>query len=167
MAELTPRERLQPSLLDRLTDNEPQKKDESRDQRVLSLARLRECVIRDLTWLLNSENLSSKQVVEDCPDAMRSVINYGIPSCSGISLSGVDSELLEQQVLGAIHAFEPRLLPGTVSVRAVADDGQMTGRSLTFEIEAEMWAQPLPLHLYLQTEVDLDTGRFSPAHQKS
>ena len=36
MAELTPKERLQPSLLDRLTDDEPEQQQESRDKRVLS-----------------------------------------------------------------------------------------------------------------------------------
>ena len=28
-------------------------------------------------------------------------------------------------------------------------------------LEADLWAHPLPLHLYLQTEVDLDTGEFN------
>ena len=42
MAELTQQERLQPCLLDRLTDDAPEKTQESRDQRVVSLRRLRE-----------------------------------------------------------------------------------------------------------------------------
>jgi type VI secretion system protein ImpF len=29
---------------------------------------------------------------------------------------------------------------------------------LTFEIEGTLWAQPAPLRLLLQTEVDLETG---------
>ncbi|MHC4560155.1 MAG: type VI secretion system baseplate subunit TssE, partial [Planctomycetota bacterium] len=37
MAELTPRDRLQPCLLDRLTDNEPEVSKESRDQRIVSI----------------------------------------------------------------------------------------------------------------------------------
>jgi type VI secretion system protein ImpF len=37
----------------------------------------------------------------------------------------------------------------------------MDGRSLVFDIESEMWAQPLPLNLYLKTEVDLETGRMA------
>ncbi|MHC4750853.1 MAG: type VI secretion system baseplate subunit TssE, partial [Planctomycetota bacterium] len=36
MAELTPMDRLQPCLLDRLTDDEPDVQKESRDQRVVS-----------------------------------------------------------------------------------------------------------------------------------
>ena len=42
MAELTTQERLQPSLLDRLTDDEPGKHEESRDKRVITANRLRE-----------------------------------------------------------------------------------------------------------------------------
>jgi type VI secretion system protein ImpF len=39
----------------------------------------------------------------------------------------------------------------------------MSLNALMFEIEADLWAQPLPLHLYLQTEVDLETGHFTTA----
>ena len=61
MAELSLQERLQPSLLDRLTDNEPDSNDESRAQRVLSLNRLKRSVLRDLAWLLNSGNLANTE----------------------------------------------------------------------------------------------------------
>jgi type VI secretion system protein ImpF len=58
VAELSLQERLQPSLLDRLTDNEPDTKVESRAQRVLSINRLKRSVLRDLAWLLNCGSLS-------------------------------------------------------------------------------------------------------------
>jgi type VI secretion system protein ImpF len=32
---------------------------------------------------------------------------------------------------------------------------------LTFEIEGELWAQPIPQKMYLRTELDLDTGKVS------
>ncbi len=167
MAELTPQERLQPSLLDRLTDSEPQKTDESRDQRVLSVARLRECVIRDLSWLLNTERLPSGENIGDYPDAEQSVVNYGIPPLTGAFSSGLDGESLEKAVLDAIHTFEPRLIRGTVTVKSVRSHEHMSSNALMFEIEGDLWAQPLPLHLYLQTEVDLETGHFSAAHRVS
>ena len=47
MAELTTRERLQPSLLDRLTDDAPQERVESRDKRVMSMRQLRTAVLRE------------------------------------------------------------------------------------------------------------------------
>ena len=59
MAELSPKERLQPSLLDRLTDDEPDEQEESRDRRVLSMSQLRQSVLRDVGWLLNTRSLES------------------------------------------------------------------------------------------------------------
>ena len=56
---LIPQERLQPSLLDRLIDDEPEKTVEAPDQRVLSKARLRQAVLRDLAWLFNTTRLES------------------------------------------------------------------------------------------------------------
>ena len=54
MAELTPLERLQPALLDRLSDDAPQVKVESREARVISRQRFRQAVLRDLAWLFNA-----------------------------------------------------------------------------------------------------------------
>ena len=50
----TPEEQLQPALLDRLTDDQPDKKLEPRMERVISKRRLRDAVLRDLTWLFNT-----------------------------------------------------------------------------------------------------------------
>jgi len=71
MAELIPKERLQPSLLDRLTDDEPLQDKESQEQRVLSLRQLRSSVIRDLQWLLNAVDLASVQEWWFTPNAIK------------------------------------------------------------------------------------------------
>jgi type VI secretion system protein ImpF len=34
----------------------------------------------------------------------------------------------------------------------------MNHNAMTFDIEGDLWAQPLPLRLYLRTELDLETG---------
>lgn len=78
MAELTQKERLQPSLLDRLTDDAPNELKESREQRVLSLNKLRQGVLRDLAWLLNTSTLDTSQSLDDYPLVSHSVVNYGI-----------------------------------------------------------------------------------------
>src|SRR3954447_25204241 len=49
-----PLERLQPALLDRLTDQRPHEKVEARRERVISEQQLREAVRRDLTWLFST-----------------------------------------------------------------------------------------------------------------
>lgn len=160
MAELTQQERLQPSLLDRLTDDDPRSNVESRDKRVLSFARLRECVLRDLAWLMNTERLADVTDLTEHPEVKTSVLNYGIPSLSGVALTSVDVTSLERQIRQAIWDFEPRILRDTVAVRAHLSN-EMNNRALWFEIEGELWAQPIPLRLFLRTEVDLETGNVT------
>ena len=114
LAELTHKERLQPSLLDRLTDLEPEKTQESREQRVFALTRLRESVLRDLAWLLNTTNLAAAQDLGRYPQVASSVLNFGMPDLSGTSVAGTDSATLERALRQAIVDFEPRILRHTL-----------------------------------------------------
>ncbi|MDP9033571.1 MAG: type VI secretion system baseplate subunit TssE [Myxococcota bacterium] len=158
MAELTPRERLQPSLLDRLTDEEPGKRHEGAELRVLSPQRLRESVRRDLTWLFNTSNLATVTDLSEYPEVERSTLNYGIPDLAGRTASGVDPVALVRLLRQAIWDFEPRLLRETVKVQVLADDEQCNPNALSFAIEAELWSQPVPLRLYLRTDLNLEDG---------
>ena len=160
MAELTQKERLQPSLLDRLTDDAPDKTQESREQRVLSLSRLRQGVLRDMGWLLNTGRLASVENLDDYPLVAGSVINYGIPDLAGTTLSSADVQEIERCVRQAIWDFEPRILRDSVKVTVTASDDRMNHNAMTFDIEGDLWAQPLPLRLYLRTELDLETGNM-------
>ena len=157
MADLAPRERLQPSLLDRLLDDEPANSSESRERRVLSLRTLREGVLRDLGWLLNTTNLLSVTDAANLPHLANSVLNYGVPGLAGNAVANLNIAQLERGIRQAIWDFEPRLVRSTVSVKAVAGDKAVQNK-LDFEIEADLWAQPYPERLYLRTELDLERG---------
>lgn len=165
MAELTQKERLQPSLLDRLTDDAPNVTQESRDQRVLTLQQLRECVLRDLAWLMNTENTETTTDFETAPLARESVVNFGIPTLAGLTASGLDLNRLERQVRDAILTFEPRILADSLAVRAIHSHELMSRKTLMFEIEGELWAQPVPLRMFLRTELDLETGNVVVTEQ--
>ena len=156
MAELAPRERLQPSLLDRLTDDEPDKSVESRERRVLSVRTLRDSVLRDLAWLLNTTNLFSVTDDGKLPHIASSVVNYGMPDISGISVAGMNLADLERGIRQAIWDFEPRLLRQSVVVKALSSEANHN--KIMFEIQGDMWAQPYPERLYLKTEMDLDSA---------
>jgi type VI secretion system protein ImpF len=155
MAELAPRERLQPSLLDRLSDDEPGKTAEPRERRVLSMRTLREGVLRDLAWLLNTTNLVSVGAIDPLPHVANSVLNYGVPDLSGATIASLNIGKLERGIRQAIWDFEPRLIRASVSVKAMAG-GSIGNNKITFDIEADLWAQPYPERLYLKTELDLD-----------
>jgi len=158
MADLLPTERLQPSLLDRLTDEEPERQQEAREKRVLTQRQLRQSVLRDLTWLLNSVALSSTQNLDHVPDVKSSVLNYGITDLSGRSVSSTDVRVLERQIKSAIADFEPRIQRNSLKVKIVNSPESFNQNALTFEIEGDLWMQPLPLRLYLRSEIDLETG---------
>lgn len=160
MADLTPGERLQPSLLDRLTDDEPDKQAESRDKRVLSVPRLRESVLRDLAWLLNTAHLAQIEDISDYPQVANSVINYGVPDFAGVALSPSDLVRLEKGIRQAVLDFEPRILRNTLRIRLHGDAESMRTNALIFEIEGELWSKPLPERLFLRTEIDLDAGHM-------
>jgi type VI secretion system protein ImpF len=158
VAELTPQERLQPSLLDRLTDDEPDRQTESREQRVLSPQRLRAALLRDLAWLLNTGHLETLADLEDHREVKRSVLNYGIPDLTGLTIAGADTARIEKAVRQAIVDFEPRIAPETLRVSIETTEGETARRAMVFRIEGALWAKPSPQALYLKTEVDLDTG---------
>ena len=165
MAEFSQKERLQPSLLDRLTDHEPDKQQESRDRRVLSLRQLRESVLRDLSWLFNTSALDIVEDLDPYPLAARSTINYGTPDLTGQTASGVDITAMERHLRQVILDFEPRILRDTVKVQLSRNVSQMNHNALTFEIEGDLWAQPVPTHILLQTEFNLEAGEVRVVDQ--
>lgn len=165
MAEqLTPQERLQPALLDRLTDEAPDKQVEPREHRVLSKARLRQAVLRDLAWLFNTTKLESGTSMARAPYARRSVVNYGLPALSGETASTLEITDLERAIRQAIVDFEPRILPETLQVRTLVEISALDHHNVIgVEIQGHLWAQPVPLELLIRTEIDLETGKVQIA----
>lgn len=157
MAGLNRTERLQPSLLDRLTDLAPESRKDPPDQQVLTMAQLRRAVLRDLGWLMNATNLAA---VEDLPAASltaRSTLNFGIPGIAGMDALDGRAAPLERMVADAIRTYEPRIRSETLQVRARPvrpGDGLPV---LTLEISGELWAQPLPQQVFLETSIELET----------
>lgn len=162
MVDLTPQERLQPALLDRLADNEPGKKLEPRGERVMTKTRLREAVLRDLAWLFNTTRLgnSNSNDFTGFPFAERSVINFGLPALSGETASTLDIIELERSIKQAIIDFEPRITPSSLQVEAMVSDLQLDRHNvISVQIRGDLWAYPVPLELLLRTDVDLETGQ--------
>jgi type VI secretion system protein ImpF len=158
----------QKELLERVVMLEQRRRFESREQRVMSLERLKQSVLRDLSWLLNTEYLEAVHALDNYPEVRSSVLNYGIPSIVGLTITDLNDAMrggLAKTLRDAIVRFEPRLDPDSVVVRTHADKEQMDGRTLTFEIEAELVAEPAPLRLLLTSIVDLESGHATLAER--
>lgn len=164
MADPSPTERLQPSLLDRLTDDAPTVLTEPREARVLTKGQLRTAVLRDLAALMNAICLGAGDDLSAYPEVERSVLNYGMPAFAGETASTLDVHDLEEGIRSAILRFEPRVLPNTLLVEAMATDNGLGWHNVvSVRISAQVWAQPVPLELLLRTEVDLETGQVALA----
>lgn len=152
------RDRINPSLLDRLTDEAPGEGG-SRGGSV-SLSELRRSVLRDLNWLFNTVQLMNLEEAESWPLVRKSVLNYGLPPLSGVTASGLDVRKLERALRQAILDFEPRILPDSVSVKAQLDPQSLDHHNvISLHIEALLWAQPVPIELLLRTQLDLESGQ--------
>lgn len=162
MSTLRAQDRLQPALLDRLTDDDSEARHESAESRVINRQRMRELVLRDLAWLFNATQPGAAIDFSRAPHARNSVLNYGLPPLSGQTASTIDPLVLQARVRQAILDHEPRILPATLSVEVVLSEAQMDHHNqIGFRISGQLWAQPVPLELLLQTDIDLETGRVA------
>ena len=153
------RDRINPSLLDRLTDEAPGTP-AARGAGSLTLSELRKGVLRDLNWLFNTARIMNAEELDAWPQVRNSVLNYGLPPLSGVAASGLDISKLERALRQAIVDFEPRIIPDSISVKAMLEAGTLDHHNLiSLQIEGLLWAQPVPIELLLRTQFDLESGQ--------
>jgi type VI secretion system protein ImpF len=152
-------DRLQPSLLDRLIDDDPDTRADATGERFMTHRALRAAVLRDVSWLFNTTDLGDAIAEEQFPHAFASVLNYGLPCLSGRFASTVDSVLLEQAIRHAIERFEPRIDPASLEIEPVLDRSVLDMHNqIALVIRGLLWAQPVPLEFALRTQIDLEEG---------
>jgi type VI secretion system protein ImpF len=160
MAELATMDKIQPCLLDRLTDNAPDNKEESSSERVVSISRYREGVLRDLRWLLSASRHADDEDLQFYPSVRTSTLNYGIRSLCGRLADSVGGGQLEREITQAIEMFEPRIDPTTLVVEMKANPDGQAKNELTIEIRGDLWARPMPEEFLVRTRIDLETGEL-------
>jgi type VI secretion system protein ImpF len=140
----------------------PNKQLEPSERRMLSRARLRECVLRDLTWLFNSLSLEASLDLDPFPCVSTSVLNFGMPSFAGRTLASIDPMQAAEQLRRAVELFEPRLRAVRVRpTQPVHEARRDTGAVLEFMIDAELWGQPVAQHMEITTRIDTGNGEVS------
>ncbi len=157
------KERLQPSLLDRLTDLQPENTKESTSQQSMSQSQFKEAVIRDLSWLLNSVAMDVCVDLDKFPEVQQSVLNFGLPDLSGHTSSTVDVRTIEKAIRAAILQFEPRIMRNSLQVKVHTNPEDMSHNSMIFEIAGAVFGQPSPFQVVLKSELDLECGDFKLA----
>ena len=152
------RDRINPSLLDRLTDEGPGAAGGRGGS--TSLSELRRSVLRDLTWLFNTTQTFNAEETESWPQVRNSILNFGLPALAGTHASSVDFPRLERALRQAIIDFEPRILAESVTVKAQLEHESLDHHNVvSLHIAGLLWAQPVPIELLLRTQLDLESGQ--------
>lgn len=153
-------ERILPCVLDRLTDDYPKASKESREFRTTTLKKYKQSVLRDLEWLLNCGSYTAQEEFGEFEHVKNSVLNYGIRNMAGRWSSRKNAGYIAEDIRKAIINFEPRIIRHTLEVAIVESESEKSapGAKVTLEISGELWVEPYPEHLYIKTELDLETG---------
>ena len=153
---------VQPSVLDRLTDNDPRTSADPRTTYAESLRQFKTSVQRDLEWLLNTRRTPTPASDDDYEELANSLYNYGVPDITSLSRDSMDSRSwLRKQLEDALSAFEPRL--ANVSIDIVEVDGEAHRRELRFVVDATLRMDPTPEHVVFDTVLHFTTGAIDVA----
>jgi len=146
---------LLPSVLDRLIDHDPQVSHEASRNRSQLLRDLKQAVRRDLENLLNTR-IRCVPYRYEFKELKQSLVNYGIPDLTGLSLGGPkEREEFRRTIQAVIRQFEPRLKK--LEVRII-DQADTIERTIRFHIEAVLQAEPAPEPIAFDSTVRLTTG---------
>lgn len=142
MQNLTVKQKLRPSILDRIIDDAPEishKDTRTNDQ--FNLNYLKSSVRRDLERLFNSRYRIS-DFPEELTEVNQSLVNYGLPDLATINMIDIEKrEEFCRHIEKTIKYFEPRFQSVKVKYMENAD---YTDRTLRFRIEAVLYAEPMP-----------------------
>jgi type VI secretion system protein ImpF len=144
-------------ILDRLLDYEPEISHEPVASRSKSLRQLKQSVMRDLEWLLNTRQ-KVDGIPSDLTEVNRSVVAYGLPDFTTINHKNpADQNRIRRTIESAIAFFEPRLEDVIVTIESSSE----TQRLMRFRIDARLKVDPAPEPVTFDTTLQLTSGQYS------
>ncbi len=146
-----------PSLMDRLTDLDPDNESEPAATEWAAMRDFKASLARDLAALLNTRR-KEVDLDPDYVDVGNSVLTYGIPDYTSYTLTnGVEQELVRRSVERAIRQFEPRLSRVTVALQ----QPDPAAPTLMFQIDAVLKMDDEPVAF--DVRLHRDSRRMSVA----
>lgn len=143
-----------PSLLDRLIDDEPDATFDAAPP-PFGATGAKAALARDLEALLNTR-VSDVTAIDAFPLAAQSIVTFGIPDFSGLSLlSADDCETLRDRVRRTIGTHEPRL----TQVRVTLDALPGGERKLRFRVDAVL-RKPYEAPVRFDAVLDLASSAY-------
>ena len=144
-----------PSVLDRLLDDAP---DQTKGAFLtFTLPDFKAALARDLESLLNTRVIYSDEFITKYPQSTKSVVNYGIPDLSSLSLLNPDHrELLREQIRRAIENHDKRLHDVKVNFSTEGN----TERLLRFRVDAMLKIHPYRPSVSFDATLQLSSNAY-------
>ena len=127
-------------------------------RQVITESMVRQEVARDLDALLNTIALEATVDMTDAPDVRKSILNFGLPDVSPISIDEEAVDRIPDAIREAILHFEPRLAPDSLHVERdrTVDTAELKVR---FLVRAELVCDPV--HVPVEFIADIvDAGKI-------
>ena len=149
---------VQPSLIDRLTDEDPRTPADAPTTYAESLRRFKSGVQRDLEWLLNTRRTADTPP-EDLTEVTNSLYLYGVPDITSMSRDSLAArKRLLRHIEETLAQFEPRLTDVRISLLDL--DGEHRRRELRFVVEATLQLDPTPEQVMFDTVLEFSSGQY-------
>jgi type VI secretion system protein ImpF len=147
--------KLIPNLIERLRSTESQYS--AGENVFLNSTQARESVAFDLEALMNSRTSFDSFTLEKFPLASKSVVNFGIPDFSSMSLlSGLDRDRLCRSIASAVEHQDRRMRLVSVSI----DTAQNTIGKLSFIITAALTLSGVEQPVRFSADFDQRARRY-------
>jgi type VI secretion system protein ImpF len=119
-------------------------------------AALRATVLRELSWLLNTTNLSAVQNLDAYPHVASSTLNYGLGDLAGKLAHRTTLQARAREMRDAVWRFEPRIAPRTLDI----EPSQVSehANSVTFLIRGDVSTAVAAMPVAFRTDIEIDTG---------
>ena len=148
--------KITPSIIDRLVDYEPDNSREAPKSRSQSLKELKQSVMRDVEWLLNTR-ITHEDIPEGLKEVNKSLAIYGLPDFVGMSSKDQDDRKgLIKNIERALRIFEPRFM----NLKVTLKDLDTLERGVRFHIEANLRLEPTPEPIVFDTVLKVGSGDF-------
>ncbi len=154
------RSALQPSLIDRLRDDQPHKTTEPPTPPAFDPNEIRARVQRDWATLLGTVHLNAVADLDAYPELRRSVLNYGMMDLTGSRAASLSVEKVARHIRETLLMFDPRIASDSLQVTVKRDHETYNVMALRVVIFADLVGMPTPVCVDFQTEIDLETGRL-------
>jgi type VI secretion system protein ImpF len=129
-----------------------------RPRQVITEKLLRHEVARDLDALLNTVALESTVEMDEAPFARRSILNFGLPDISNLTIDTTEIKRIPEEIRAAVVNFEPRLAAASLEIERdlTLDPAELKVR---FLVRADLTCYPVQVPVEFVADI-VESGKI-------